>query len=229
MCFSYEDELIFDDFNLKIPNGKISFLVGPSGSGKTTLVDLLCGLYHPISGKILINGTSLDKYLVGNLRKSVGYVSQEDNLIKGSIEDNIKMNNILASDLDVKQAAEIAGIHDSIQEFKNQYKTNVGENGINLSGGQKKRIAIARALINKPKIVIFDEATSNVENQIELEILEKLMKQGGKNITVIVITHRLTNINLADKVFVLSNGRLISKKNYSTVYNENEVALLSSI
>lgn len=227
LCFSYvREKPIFNNFNLTIPHGKVTFLIGPSGSGKSTLVDLICGLYEPDSGGLFINGVPLKSYKESDWRKIIGYVSQEDKLINGTIKDNIMMNNKSASSDDIIGVTKIAGVHDYISTLNDAYDTNIGENGIALSGGQKKRIAIARALINRPQFVIFDEATSNVENKIEYEILKKLTERSGSDITVIVITHRLANINLADRVYVLNKGEVVHESRYSTIYSDDEVSLL---
>ena len=217
-----------DGVSFEITQGERVILLGPSGSGKTTLIDILCGLYLPDRGAVYINNTPLNDYLMEDWRRNIGYVSQEDNLITGTIKENIVMNNPEATDVEIYEAAKIAGIDHYISNLPNNYMTLIRENGENFSGGQKKRVAIARAIINKPKIVVFDETTWNVENKIEKEIIAKL-KRHTSDITIIVITHPLTNINIADKVIVLNDGKVLNLSQYSKIYNDNEVSLIKQI
>ena len=190
-------------FSIKI--GEAVAFVGPSGSGKTTLGYLLSRFYEPSSGEILIDGKKISDYNLKSLREQIGIVSQEPILISDTIEENIRYARRDASDKDVHDAARAANAFDFISHFPDGFKTRVGEKGIQLSGGQKQRVAIARALLKDPKILILDEATSNLDTASEhlvQEALQRLMKDR----TTLIIAHRLATIKDANKIFVLNQG-----------------------
>ena len=185
--------------------GKMTAIVGESGSGKSTVVSLILGFIRPTCGTILINNVPLEKYDSSALRKSIAFVTADAFLFNFSIKDNITLGQAYPQD-EVEAAAKLAGIHDFIIGLPKGYDTVVGERGTKLSDGQRQRIAIARAIIRQPKILILDEATSGVDSKTEAEIYERLR---ALKINLIVVAHRLSTIYMADKIVVLDGGKII--------------------
>lgn len=209
--FAYEvTEPVLKDINLVAEPGQVIALVGPSGSGKTTLVHLIPRFYDPANGQILLDGTDLRDLSLRALRGVIGMVMQEDFLFSGSLRENIKYGRPNASDEEVVQAAIAANAHNFIMEFPDGYETQVGERGDRLSGGQRQRISIARAILRNPRILILDEATSDLDSESEAliqEALEKLMK----NRTTFSIAHRLSTVMNADQILVLDHGQVVER------------------
>ncbi|KAI9553461.1 ABC transporter [Daphnia sinensis] len=201
---------IFSGLNFTVPAGKTVALVGGSGSGKSTLIRLLYRLFEPQQGKILIGGQDISAVNVDSLRQSIAIVPQEPVLFNNTIYYNLHYGNFQKSEEDVHQAAKMAGIHDSIMSWPNQYNTSVGERGLKLSGGEKQRVAIARAILKTSPILIFDEATSSLDSVTESNIMEAL-KRATTNRTSICIAHRLTTVIDADEIFVLQGGRIVER------------------
>lgn len=224
-----EDEPILNGINLTIqPKETIAF-VGKSGAGKTTLTKLLMRFYDPIKGEILIDNQDIKEVKKESLRSQISLVPQEALLFNNSIEFNMKYANPKASKEDVKEAARLAHLDTFIENLPKGYNTLVGERGIKLSGGQKQRLAIARAFIEDSPIIIFDEATSQLDSESEHTIQESFWKL-AENKTTIIIAHRLSTIMKADRIIVLDSGRitemgkheeLISKKKgiYKSLWN----------
>jgi ATP-binding cassette, subfamily B, bacterial MsbA len=212
-------EPVLSDVNLDIKPGMVVALVGSSGSGKSTLSKLLPRFYDVTGGKISIEGVDVRDAKIASFRKHIGIVPQETLLFRGTIRENIKYGGISAGDSEIEDAAKAAYAHDFIMEMPKGYDTMVGERGITLSGGQRQRIAIARAILMNPKILILDEATSNVDNVSEVYIqraLEILMKTR----TTIVIAHRLTTVRNADVIAVLENGRICERGRHEELYEK---------
>ncbi len=209
--FAYEPgEPVLEDINFVAEPGKVVALVGPSGSGKTTLVHLIPRFYDSQEGDIVIDGVNLKEIQLGSLRRNIGMVLQEKFLFSGTLRENIKYGRPEASDEEVVQAAIAANCHDFIMEFPDGYETTVGERGTRLSGGQRQRISIARALLTNPRILILDEATSDLDSESEAliqEALETLMK--GR--TTFIIAHRLSTVMNADEILVLDHGRIVER------------------
>ncbi len=209
--FAYEPtEPVLRDINLVAEPGQVVALVGPSGSGKTTLVHLIPRFYDPISGQILIDGYDLRDLSLRTLRQNIGMVMQEDFLFSGSLRENIKYGRPTATDEEVVQAAIAANAHNFIMEFPDGYETQVGERGDRLSGGQRQRISIARAILRNPRILILDEATSDLDSESEAliqEALDKLMR----NRTTFTIAHRLSTVMNADQILVLDHGQIVER------------------
>jgi ABC-type multidrug transport system fused ATPase/permease subunit len=209
--FSYEPgEPVLDDISFVANSGKVVALVGPSGSGKTTLIHLIPRFYDAQEGEILIDGINLKDIQLASLRRNIGMVLQEKFLFSGTLRDNIKYGRPEASDEDVVQAAIAANCHDFIMEFPDGYETTVGERGTRLSGGQRQRISIARALLTNPRLLILDEATSDLDSESEAliqEALETLMK--GR--TTFIIAHRLSTVMNADEILVLDHGKIVER------------------
>lgn len=199
---------VLKKISFKINVGEVVALVGPSGSGKTTIGSLIPRFYEISSGEILIDGEDYKIFNPASLRENIGMVSQEPVLISATIGDNIRYSRPEASEEEVKTAARDANALSFIEAFPQGFETKVGERGIQLSGGQKQRVAIARALLKSPRILILDEATSNLDTASESlvqEALNRLMK--GR--TTLVIAHRLSTIKEADKIFVMDKGEII--------------------
>ncbi|MBB75492.1 MAG: ABC transporter permease [Planctomycetaceae bacterium] len=194
--------------NLHLSPGSVAALVGPSGGGKSTVAALLCRLYDPQQGQLLLDGHPYPQLDASWLRAQVGIVSQEPILFATSVRDNIRYGRLDATDSEIEAAAQAANAHQFVSAFPESYETLVGERGVRLSGGQKQRIAIARALLKDPAILVLDEATSALDTESEhlvQEALERLMV--GR--TTLVIAHRLSTVKDADRVVVLDGGRIV--------------------
>ena len=208
-CFSYNNEkTVLNNISFTAKKGESIALVGSSGSGKTTLVNLIPRLYDYSSGEILINNKNLKNYNISSLRKQIGIVTQKTILFNKSINDNIKYGSFNASDEEVQNASIKANAHNFIKELENGYKTIIGEQGSTLSGGMAQRIAIARALLRNPPILILDEATSALDNESE-KLVQDALNTLMFNRTVFIIAHRLSTIKNADKILVLDKGIII--------------------
>lgn len=208
VCFRYHDTEILKDVNLEVKQGEIVAIVGPSGVGKSTLVDLIPRFYDPQKGKILIDGIDIKEVSLKSLRKQIGIVTQETILFNDTITANIDYGNKDANLIDIEEVAKQAYAHDFILGLRDGYNTVIGDRGLRLSGGEKQRIAIARALLKNPPILILDEATSQLDTESERlvqQALDKLMQ--GR--TVFVVAHRLSTIRHATKILVLNEGRIV--------------------
>lgn len=202
------------NFNLKIKPGETIALVGRSGAGKTTIIKLLLRFFDPDKGRILIDGIDIKKIKKRNLRSFIGVVPQEPLLFNDTIAFNIGYGKQNVKRKEIERAAKMANAHQFIKTLPKGYDTFVGEKGVKLSGGQKQRIAIARMLLTNPKIIIFDEATSQLDSESEKLIQEALWKIAKKR-TTIIIAHRLTTIQKAKRIIVLDNGKLKEQGSYS--------------
>jgi ATP-binding cassette subfamily B protein/subfamily B ATP-binding cassette protein MsbA len=211
VSFAYRPDVpVITDFNLEVTGGSVIALVGPSGAGKTTLTDLLARFYDPNAGSIELNGIDLRHLRLDSYRKLLGVVSQEVFLFDGSIRDNIAYarNNVTYEQ--VERAARAANAHEFIAAFPEGYDTLVGERGVKLSGGQRQRLSIARALLADPKILILDEATSNLDTESEL-LIQKALQTLLTSRTTFVIAHRLSTVQQANKICVIEHGRLVEQ------------------
>ncbi len=207
--FQYSDgEPILRGVSFKIEPGEVIALVGPSGAGKSTVADLIPRFYDPTSGQVLVEGCDVRDVKIASLRAHIGIVPQETILFSGTIAENIAYGRPGADLLDIIEAAKAANAHDFIQAMPNGYDTRLGEGGSGLSGGEKQRIAIARALLKNPRILILDEATSSLDAASEVvvqEALERLMR--GR--TTLVIAHRLSTVTSADRIMVMDRGQIL--------------------
>jgi len=211
VSFKYEDgERVLKDINLEIKPGEMLGLVGPTGSGKSTLVSLICRFYDPDKGRILLDGLDLRDIKVKSLRQNIGMVLQETFLFEGTLRENIAYGKPDASDEEIIEAAKAANAHEFIMGLPDGYDTEVGERGVGLSGGEKQRIAIARAILKNPPILILDEATSAVDTATELSI-QQAMDRLVKGRTTIAIAHRLSTLRNADKLVVMDKGEIIEQ------------------
>ena len=208
--FSYPETKINASKNISfcVEKGESLAIMGDIGSGKSTILELLCRIYDPINGEILIDGLNLKEIGFNELRDSIGYVPQSTFLFSETIEKNIKFGKEKASKTDLENAAKNACVFDDIISFKDGFHTLLGERGVNLSGGQKQRIAIARAIIKEPQILILDDSLSAVDTETEEKILSNIGTI-SKNITLIIATHRISSAKKCDKILVLENGKVI--------------------
>ena len=203
----YKNQDLIKNVHLTIKKNKVTALVGHSGSGKSTVVSLLLRYYDVSTGRILINGINLREYDVKTFLRKVGYVSQDTFLYNATVRENIAFGGEY-SDIQIIEAAKKANIHPFIASLAEGYESIVGDQGLKLSGGEKQRIAIARALVRDPEILVLDEATSNLDNESE-SIVQNAINLVSENITTFIIAHRLSTIRKADTIFVMSSGRIV--------------------
>lgn len=208
VTFSYDQqESILEDISFSIQPGEKIAIVGSSGVGKTTLISLLLRFYKPSSGQILYDGIPAGEYALDSLRQRIGYISQSALLMASTIRENIAYGNSGASDAEIERAARVAGIYDFIASLPQKFDTPVGEKGVNLSEGQKQRIAIARALLKEPDILIMDEPTASLDAVVERSIFDALPEAvTGK--TLFIAAHRLSTIQRADRILLLKDKHL---------------------
>lgn len=210
--FAYKmnpDKIVIDNLSLSIKAGEFIGIVGESGAGKSTLVNLLLRLYPPIEGVIKIDDVDINTMNLKAYHQNIGYVSQESYLFSSSVENNIAYGLDDYGDNEVKKAAQMANAYDFILTLPKGFKTEIGEKGSFLSCGQKQRLAIARAIIKTKKIIIFDEATSSLDNMNQSEIQKAIEDmRRNKDMTIIVIAHRLDTIIMADRIFVIDKGKI---------------------
>ncbi|OUX37505.1 MAG: hypothetical protein CBE33_03140 [Candidatus Pelagibacter sp. TMED273] len=220
--FKYEgqDSLILDNINLEIFKGQTVAIVGKSGAGKTTLTDLLPRFYDPISGNIFIDKINLKDLNLKNLRDLYGIVTQNVILFNDTIKNNIIHGNKNASENDVNKAVKSANIQDLVEKLDNGLNTYIGENGVKLSGGEKQRLSIARALIKNPDILILDEATASLDSESE-KMVHSAIDNIIKNRTVIIIAHRLSTIINADKILVMNDGKIVESGSHNELLKNN--------
>ena len=200
LTFTYKDRLekVLDDLSCRIPPGKVTVITGPSGEGKSTLVKLLLGLYRQEAGSIRIGDFDYSQLTLESIRNHFSYVPQSAHLFYDTIENNVRGGNETASSDEVIQAAKLAEAHEFIMEKPDGYHTLVQEHGTNFSGGEKQRIAIARAILKNAPVMILDEATSAIDSNTESRIHEFLRTQAEKGKTVVIITHRQSALRIAD-------------------------------
>ncbi|CAF3344673.1 unnamed protein product, partial [Rotaria sp. Silwood2] len=213
---SRKDAPVLRNLSLIARAGQTTALVGSSGCGKSTCISLFLRYYEPSSGQIMIDGRPITDYNVKQLRQNIGVVSQEPILFGMSIYENIRFGKVNATQAEIEQAAREANAHHFIMQLPNKYATLVGERGIQLSGGEKQRIALARALVKQPTFLLLDEATSALDNVNE-RIVQEALDRACKGRTTIVIAHRLTTIQNAHHIYVLDNGTVIEQGTHETL------------
>jgi len=218
--FKYEEDFVLKGINLKVDMGEIVCLVGPSGAGKTTLLSLLLRFYDPTEGRILIDGVDLRDVRIDSLRRYVGLVTQEPVLFNDTVYNNIAYGMKDKSPQEVEQAAKIANAHEFIVRLPQGYDTVIGERGVKLSGGEKQRIAIARAVLKNPPILILDEATAQLDADSELKVQEAIQRL-IQNRTVFLIAHRLSTARRADRIVVMDDGRIVEEGKHEELLARN--------
>ena len=219
--FAYDNDIeVLTNINMKIAKGATIAFIGDTGAGKTTLAALITGLYPPNKGKgkLSIDNIPIEKYSRSDLGSQVAMVLQDPFLFQGSLKENLKFNQQSATDEEMINACKSIGIHDYITSLENGYDTSVSERGVNMSQGQRQLMGFARALIKNPKILILDEATSNIDSISEQKI-QNALQVLFENRTSIVIAHRLSTIKLSDNIFVIKGGRIAEQGNHSTLMN----------
>ena len=218
--FKYENNDVLKNINFNINKGKKIALVGQSGGGKSTITDLLARFYDVNDGQITIDGINIKDLELDNLRSLMGIVSQESILFNDTIYNNIKIGNLEATEKDIINAAKAAYAHEFILNCEDGYNTNIGNSGEKLSGGEKQRISIARAILKNPQILILDEATSSLDSESE-KLVQNALANLMQSRTTLVIAHRLSTIENADSIIVLNNGVITEKGSHKELINKN--------
>jgi len=212
---------VLNDINLKIQSGKMTSLVGHSGAGKSTILNLIPRFYDPSSGEILIDKQSISEVKLSSLRKNISLVSQDTTLFDDTILNNILYANLDASEDEVREAAKLSFALDFIDKLPDKFNTFIGENGVRLSGGEKQRLSIARAMLKKSQIILLDEATSSLDAETENKIQDAI-NYLTKNRTTVVIAHRLSTILNSDKIYVIDNGSVIDEGKHEELLNNSK-------
>lgn len=220
VSFTYDDTniLALKNISFKVNSGETLAIIGKTGSGKSTILDLVGRLYDVDKGEIVIDQKPIKSLNLYSLRDATGYVPQDAFLFSDTINNNIKFGKENASDNQVVEAAKLAQVHKNIVKFNDQYNTVLGERGITLSGGQKQRVSIARAIIKKPQIMLFDDCLSAVDTETEEKILNNL-KTITQGKTTIIVSHRISSAKNADQIIVLDDGRIIQSGTHEDLIN----------
>jgi ATP-binding cassette, subfamily B, bacterial len=218
VSFKYNFQQVLKGINFSIKKGYVTALIGPSGSGKSTIVNLLLRLYDVSEGVIEINGKNIKDYNILDFRNHIGYVSQDPFVFHASIRDNIFFGENF-QEHELIRAAKLAHIHDFIGTLPQGYDTIIGDLGLTLSGGEKQRIVIARAMIRQPDLLILDEATSALDNESE-SIVQKAIDEIAEECTTLVIAHRLTTIQKANVIYVLEKGKIVESGNHEYLLSQ---------
>ncbi len=212
---------VYEHLSLDIAPGSWTAFVGPSGSGKSTFVKLILKFYEAQEGRVFLDGNDIRDIDTSYLRSKIGYVPQDIFLFSGTVRDNIALHNPDASLEDIIEAAKKAGAHEFIEKLPKRYETVLGEHGGGLSGGEKQRLALARALLGNPSLIILDEATSSLDTVSEMEIHKVIRQLKNEKISVILIAHRLTTVTGCDRIFVMKDGKIVEHGNHIQLLNEH--------
>ncbi len=220
--YDYENSAkVLDSVNLKIIGGEMTSLVGHSGAGKSTIMNLIPRFYNSSKGDILIDGTSIYDSKIESLRSKISLVSQDITLFDDTIKNNIIYANLNASKDEIENAAKLSFCEEFINKLPNKYETLIGENGVRLSGGEKQRLSIARAMLKKSNIILLDEATSSLDSETEQKIQEAI-NHLTKNRTTLVIAHRLSTIISSKKIYVVGEGKILAEGTHKELLNNSE-------
>ena len=226
VTFKYGEKAVknsLENIDIKIESGETVGIIGATGASKSTLIQLIPRIYDATEGEVLIGGENVKSYTFKNLREEISVVLQQNLLFSGSIKENIRWGKLDATDEEVENAAKAAEAHGFITEFENGYDTELGQGGNNVSGGQRQRICIARALIRKPKILIFDDCTSAVDTATDAKIRAALRGDDYKNITKLIIAQRITSIMDADRIIVIDGGKIDSIGTHEELVKKSEI------
>ena len=211
-----------EDININIKPGQFIGILGSTGSGKTSLVNLISRLYDIDSGELTVGGHSVKEYDLVTLRDAVAVVLQKNVLFSGTIEDNLRWGDINASEEEIVKAAKIAQADEFVRSFENGYQTKIEQGGTNVSGGQKQRLCIARAILKKPKILILDDSTSAVDTKTD-RLIRKALKEDIPNTTKIVIAQRISSIEDADQIIIIDNGKIDAIGTHQELIKSNKI------
>ncbi|MBQ8081227.1 MAG: ABC transporter ATP-binding protein, partial [Clostridia bacterium] len=223
--FSYtgaEERTVLKDINLSIRSGETIGLIGATGSAKSTLISLIPRLYDVSAGRVLVGGHDVREYDTAALRDAVSVVLQKNVLFSGTIADNLRWGNEHATQAEIEAAADIAQADSFVKSFPKGYETDLGQGGVNVSGGQKQRLCIARALLKSPKVMILDDATSAVDTATDAKIREALRTQ-MPDTTKIIIAQRITSVMEADRIIVLDEGRVTDVGTHEGLMQRSEI------
>jgi subfamily B ATP-binding cassette protein MsbA len=220
--YNNNEAQVLKSINLNILGGKMTSLVGHSGAGKSTILNLIPRFYDCNSGDITIDNQSIYKSTIYSLRKNISLVSQDTTLFDDTVKNNIAYANLNAGQKEIEEAAEYSYASEFIDKLPNKFDTIIGENGVRLSGGEKQRLSIARAILKKSPIILLDEATSSLDAETENKI-QKAISFLTKNRTTIVIAHRLSTILNSDTIYVIDNGKIISEGNHKELLLNSSV------
>ncbi len=218
--FKNSEDPVLDNINLKIPAGSTVGIIGSTGCGKTTLVSLIPRLYDTDEGEVLVDGVNVRDYSLYNLREGVGMVLQKNILFSGTIEDNLRWGDEDATEEEITAAAIASQADGFVRSFKDGYQTELEQGGVNVSGGQKQRLCIARALLKKPKILILDDSTSAVDTATEAKIREQF-RTGLRDSTKIIIAQRISSVMDADMIIVMNDGKITGIGNHEELLSSN--------
>ena len=216
LVYSDTDIQALNRISFKIKNGEQLGIFGKTGSGKTSIVNLICRLYDPNNGEIIIENKNITSHNLNSLRSSIGYVPQDGYLFSGTIRDNISFSSDTVDENEIILAAKKAEILDEINSFPKKFDTVIGERGIQLSGGQRQRLAIARVFYKKPQLYIFDDCLSAIDANKEKKILNNLKKETSSN-TTIIISHRISSLENSNNIIVLEKGKIIEEGSHKTL------------
>ncbi len=226
VTFRYGEEAVrnaLENISFKIEAGETIGVIGATGSSKSTLIQLIPRIYDVTEGELLVGGENVKNYTFKNLREEIAVVLQQNLLFSGSIKENIRWGKLDATDEELENAAKAAQAHDFISEFEKGYDTDLSQGGNNVSGGQRQRICIARALIRKPKILIFDDCTSAVDTATDAKIRAALRGDDYKDITKLIIAQRITSIMDADRIIVIDGGKIESVGTHEELLTKSEI------
>jgi len=220
--FSPQEAKTLNSINLNIKGGKMTSLVGHSGAGKSTILNLIPRFYDCKSGDIVIDNQSIYKSTIDSLRSNISLVTQDTTLFDDTVKNNILYSNSNASQEEIEKAAKYSFADEFIEKLPNKYDTLIGENGVRLSGGEKQRLSIARAILKQSQIILLDEATSSLDAETEDKI-QKAINFLTKNRTTIVIAHRLSTILNSDKIYVIDSGKVVGEGNHEELLSKSSV------
>ncbi|MBQ1966398.1 MAG: ABC transporter ATP-binding protein [Clostridia bacterium] len=226
VTFKYHEDAVknaLEDINIRIEAGETVGIIGATGASKSTLIQLIPRIYDATQGEVFIGGENVKNYTFKNLRSEIAVVLQENLLFSGSIKENIRWGRLDATDEEVEKAAKAAEAHSFITEFEKGYDTDLSQGGRNVSGGQRQRICIARALVRKPKVLIFDDCTSAVDTATDAKIRASLRGDDYKDITKLIIAQRITSIMDADRIIVIDGGKIDSVGTHEELLTKSEI------